>query len=460
MKSKLSLPTIKQVFFILLLFIYIYAPPFDFIPLGINKLIAPLALGYLLFSYKSATLKILKQKHLFIAIFLLAVSIIYAFIIDVSSTYAGDLAFTRKNFFSQTMILVEVLPVTLFLCIYGIRKLKLSFADFLSSLVTVAAIQSFLAISMLLLPNLRLFILSTVLSYDPSQDKIFRADLYAFRSFGLSQDLLFSLSVVQGIGVACVLSLCLYNFSKYKYSLLLIPPLLLSIALNARVGFIGVIVFVSVTILFTILRFKIYLLSKFILFSLVSSLIIYVGINNADLLSDINLEKNINWAFDVFIEGKNFVEGSETDTGNFGTIKRRYLHLPETTSARIFGEGRYLFDSIKSSVLSDVGYIRKIYFGGYIYSFLTYAAFIYLFIGSQKKQQQDAFKPFFYSILLTALLANLKGDIFLPIPGYRIIFLIFMFAISERRLSQPKQIFQINRRFIPWYPHETQNLKP
>lgn len=458
MKSKLSLPTTKKIFFLMLLFVYIYAPPFNFIPLGINKLIAPLAVVGLLFFHKSAIWKVLQQKHLFIAIFLITVSIIYSFIIDTSTTYAGDLAFTRKNTFSQTMILLEVLPITLFLCIYGIRKLKLTLADFLSSLVTVAAVQSFLAIIMLLLPNFRTFVLTTILRYDPSEDKLFRPDLYAFRSFGLSQDLLFSLSVVQGIAVGCVLSLCLYNFSKYKYSLLLIPPLLLSIALNARIGFIGVIAFVVVTLIFAILKFRIYLLFKFILFALISSLIIYISLNNLDLVFDTDIEKNIDWAYNAFVEGKNFVEGSKTDTGNFGTITRRYWHLPDTTSARMFGEGRYLFDSIKSSILSDIGYVRKIYFGGYIYSCLTYSAFIYLFIGSQKKQKQDAFKPLLYSLLLTALLAHLKGDLFLPIPGYRVIFVIFLFAISERRLAKPTMP-QFNNRFIPWYPHETRNFK-
>ncbi|MEM8673133.1 MAG: hypothetical protein AAGF83_04585 [Cyanobacteria bacterium P01_G01_bin.67] len=458
MKLKLSFPKINQLLFLLLLFIYIYAPPFNFIPLGINKLIAPFTVVGLLFFYKSAIWKILQQKHLFIALFLIAISIIYAFIIDTSTIYASDLAFTRKHTFSQTMILLEVLPITLFLCVFAIRKLRFTFADFLSSLVTVAAVQSLMAIIMLLLPNFRTIILTTVLNYNPSKDKLFRPDLYAFRSFGLSQDLLFSLSIVQGIAIGCALSLCLYNFSKYKYSLLLIPPLLLSIALNARIGLLGIIIFVAVTLIFSILKFKFYLLSKFILFTLVSSLIIYFSVSNLDLIFDTGLEKNIEWASNVFLEGKNFVEGDDTNTGNFGTITRRYWHLPDNTSARVFGEGRYLFDSIKSSILSDVGYVRKIYFGGYIYSLLTYSALIYLFIGSQHKQKQDTFKPLLYSLLLTVLLSHLKGDLFLPIPGYRISFLIFLFAISERRLAKPTTP-QLNSRFIPWYTQTSRNLK-
>lgn len=370
---------------------------------------------------------------------------------DISSIYQTDLAFTQKNTFSQAMVLIEILPITLFLCVFGIRKLKLSFVDLLSSLVTVAAIQSFLAIIMLLLPDLRMFILTTILNYDPSKDKIFRPDLYVFRSFGVSQDILFSLSIVQGIAVVCILSLCLYNFAKYKYSLLLIPPLLLSIALNARIGMIVMVLFAVITLVFNLIRLRIYLVSKFILFSAISSLFIYLCIGNLGFFLEFDIEQNIGWASDVFVQGKNFAQGESTNTGNFGKIQRKHLHLPESETARIFGEGRYVYQNTKGPVVSDSGYVRRIYFGGYIYSFLAYSALIYIFIGSQGKRQQDAFKPLFYSLILTALISQIKGDIFLPIPGFRIIFLIFMYAISERRLSKPT-IPQINRRFIPWYP--------
>ncbi len=459
MKLKLSLPKFNQILFLLLLFIFIYAPPFDFIPLGINKLIAPLALVGLLFFFKSATVKILRQKHLFIGICLLIVSIIYAFIMDISTIYPTNFAFTQKNTFSQAMILIEVLPITLFLCVFGIRKLKLSFPNLLSNLVIVATIQSLMAIVMLLLPDLRMFVLTTILNYDLATDKIFRPDLYVFRSFGFSQDILFSLSVVQGIAVGCILSLCLFNFRKYKYSLVLILPLLLSIALNARIGFFAIIMFLVSLLVFNLFKLRIYFLSKFILFAAISSLFIYLVVINLGFFLEFDIEQNINWASEIFVQGKNFAQGETSNTGNFGKIQRKHLHLPESSSGRIFGEGRYVFNNAKQSVVSDAGYVRRIYFGGYIYSLLAYSALIYIFIGSQGKRQQDAFKPLFYSLILTALMSQIKGDIFLPIPGFRMILLIFLFAISERRLSQPVNS-RINSRFIPWYPHETQNFRP
>ncbi|MEL6494921.1 MAG: hypothetical protein AAFQ41_07335, partial [Cyanobacteria bacterium J06623_7] len=254
MNLKIPIPSSRKLFLILLIFIYIYAPPLSFVPLGINKLIAPLAVVALLFQYKSKVQKVLLQKDLFIAICLLAFSVPYALSIDISTIYAGDLAFTRRHTFSQSMILVELLPISLFICIYGIRRLKLTLAEFISSLVVVGAIQSFLAIIMFGMPGLRMFILTTIQGYDPAQDKIFRPDLYTFRSFGVSQDMLFSLSIVQGIIVACVISLCLYNFKKYKYYLLLLPPLLISILLNARIGLAGIIVFITVMFVLSLLR--------------------------------------------------------------------------------------------------------------------------------------------------------------------------------------------------------------
>ena len=453
MKSKLPLPPIKEFFFLLLLFIYIYAPPLSFVPLGINKLVAPLAIVALLFGYKSITTKVLLQKHLFIAICLLCASIIYALAIDTSSIYADGLAFTRKQSFSQLMTLVEVLPITLFISIYGIRKLKLTLVDFLYRVVIAGVIQSFLAITMLALPGWRMFVFTTIQGYDLGGDKIFRPDLYAFRSFGFSQDLLFSLSTVQGTILACVVSLCLYNFAKYKYSLIFVPPLLISILLNARIGLSAIIVFLSVTLLFSLLRLRIYSLSKLALFFLISCLVIFMAVESADLLFDINLEKNIEWALSVFSDGQNFLAGSSTDTGHFGTLTEKHWHLPDSSAARTFGEGRYLLaESINGADVSDIGYVRKIYFGGYIYSFLVYGAFIYLFMGSLK-QLPNTFKPLFYAVLITTLVAHIKGDAFMPTPGYRITSLILLFAICERRLKQPiaSRVKRMNNMFTSQY---------
>ena len=453
MKFKLPLPSSKKIFFLLLLFFYIYAPPISFIPLGINKLIAPLAIVALLFKYKSTTQKILLQKHLFIAIGLLCASIIYALAMDTSSIYSGNLAFTRKQTFSQFMTLVEVLPITLFLSVYAIRKLKLTLADFLSSLITVGVIQSCLAIIMLILPSLRMFVFTTIQGYNPSKSKIFRPDLYAFRSFGFSQDMLFSLSTVQGIILACAISLCLYNFAKYKYTLFFVPPLLISMLLNARIGLSALVVFFSLTLLFSLFKLRIYLLSRLALFSLVALLIISLAVNGADLLFDLNLGKNVEWALSVFSDGQNFLAGSTTDTGHFGTLTEKHWHFPDDSAARAFGEGRYLLaESINGADVSDIGYVRKIYFGGYIYSALVYGAFIYLFVGSLK-QLPSKFQPLFYAILFTAFVANIKGDAFLPTPGYRISSLILLFAICDRRLKQPisSGVKRVNNMFTSQY---------
>ena len=448
MNSKITIPSARKIIFLLVLFIYIYAPPFSFVPLGINKLIAPLIIVWLLFNYKSLTNRILLQKHLFIGICLLIASIAYSFIIDSSTIYAGGLAFTRKYTFSQTMILIEVLPITLFLSIYAIRKLKFTLVDFINSLVIVAGIQSLLAIIMLVLPGVRMFILSTILNYDPNEDKIFREDLFGFRGFGFSQDLLFSLSIVQGIALACVLSLCLYNFAKYKYTLFLIPPLLLSILLNARVGLVPVIVFILVITVMSLFKLRIYLLSRFTIFALVSCLVVYLGVFTVNTLSETKLEQNLEWAFDFFVEGKNFVSGSDGKTGNFGSITGKHWHLSDTSSERTFGEGKYLINMPNSSEYSDLGYVRNVYFGGYIYSLLSYSAMIFLFVGSKKKQLK-AFQPLFYSLLLTLLLVHFKGDAFLPTPGYRIIFLTSVFAIAERRLKS--SVPKANNVWIPQY---------
>jgi hypothetical protein len=458
MKLDIVALNFRKILFLSALFVYVYAPPLKIFPLGPNKFLAPIAIVGLLFFFKKSTLKILQQKHITIAIIFAIASAIYAFAMDNYAIIDSDLPVTQKNTYSQILTIIEVLPIALFLCVYGIRKLKLSFVELLNSLVIIAAIQSLFAVIMLILPDLRMFLLTGLMNYDPKEDKIFRSDLYSFRSFGISQDLLFSLSIVQGIAIVCIFTLCLYSFSKYKYSLILIPPLLLSIALNARIGFVVIILFIVIALLFAVARLKIYLFSKLLISILVSSLTIYFCLANVNILFDVDIEQNLEWASNAFVEGQNFARGEETETGNFGKIKRNFLHLPKTTPAKFFGEGRYVFSNDKSTLRSDVGYVRKIYFGGYIYSLLAYGTLIYLFLGTQNKKYKEIFQPFFYCLLLTALVSQLKGDIFLPIPGYRIILLVFLFAISERRLNKPKFLVP-DRRLIPWYPQENYKVK-
>ena len=389
MKLKLFLPSKHKTIFLVLLFIFVYAPPFNLIPFSPNKILSPIAFFYLFFLFKNKTEKLLTQKHIFIATFLIFVSILYAFLIDTSSILSNDLSFKEKYTYHQALNLIEIVPISLFLCVYAIIKLKLSFTQLLSSLITIASMQSFFALIMLLSPSLRRFILTTILKYDPSKDKIFRSDLYDFRSFGISQDYLFSFSIVQGIAIICILSLCIYNFSKYKYYLFLTPIILLSIPLNARIGFVPIIIFTVIILIFFLSRLKIYLLSKIFLFSIVSIFTIYLSLNSFNLFLNLDINKNLKWTSDVLVQGQNFIKGSETETGNFGIIRRKFLHLPQTESARIFGEGRYVFGNRKSKISSDVGYVRRIYFGGYLFSFLTYSTLIFLFIGSQKKKTRE-----------------------------------------------------------------------
>ncbi len=437
---------IQNLFFLLILFLYIYSPPLSIISPGILLFVVSL-IGLFVFFWKY-TYKIIRYRWIALTFAFFVVNLLVAFLTDNSINNFSKISFSQTNTYQQILILVEVFPVALFLSFYGIKKLKYSLIKLMSSLVKIAFLQSIVCLLMLLLPSLRYYILTSILRYNP-EDKIFESYLYSVRSFGISDDYLFSLPIFQGIAVVCLLLLWLSKFSKYSYLhlMFILPFLLLSIALNARIGYVAILVFlffntfhvlknsgsiimsqlstlIKKTFTISLLLIALYLLYQLFMFS-------NLGTTITKNYTDI--DKILKWNSEIVEDTQLILEGnSEIDkAGNYSNLLREHVHFPSKFEEILFGKSLYVFSQKYSSKASDIGYIQNIYYGGLIYCFILYIPFILLAYVAFKKHNEKDIKVFLLSIFITIIIAHMKGNIFSSNPGYRGAILIFIFVIIE-----------------------------
>ena len=427
----------KYLFLIACLFVFIYSPPLAYLPLSLIKWLSLFSIAGLLLSFKEATLNVLKYKYVAYAISLLCLAIFYAFFQDY--VIGTDSSLGETNFYKQALVLVEVLPIALFLSFYSRKYLKFSLNDLLYSLIVIGVIQSFLCLIMFLLPGIKLFIFNSILSQDVKTEEILEAGYYGnFRGFGISISYLFSLPIFQGLLIGFIFFLCLINFKKYYYTLISIPLLLLSIILNARIGVVPIIVFIAVAFIVYFKNLRVSAITQVVL--ILGVLIISAYAFFSTTYQTTGLANNVDWIFKSYTQNKAFLEGTG-DEGTLAILLDRHVHFPKDFNGNLFGEGIYLFGENQTlrSLSSDIGYIRNLYFGGYIYSFLIYSSFGFLFWGALRLQKTILTRILMYFLLVVVLTVHLKGNVFWSNPAYRAAYLITVFPVVDRYVSRKEQ---------------------
>ena len=427
----------KYLFLTVCLFVYIYSPPFAYIPISLIKWLSLFSMAALLLYFKNVTLTVLKYKYVAYGITLLCLAIFYAFIQDY--VIGSDSSLGNTNFYKQSLVLVEVFPIALFLNFYSRKYLKYSLNDLLYNLILIGIIQSLFCLIMFLIPGIKLFIFNFILSPSVVSEEILEAGYYGnFRGFGISIGYLFSFPVFQGLLVAFIFFLCLINFKKYYYTLIILPLLFLSIILNARIGLIPIIVFVGVAFIVYFKNLRISAIYQFLLISSVLILSVYAFFSTTS--QSTVLANNVDWILKSYTQNKAFLEGTG-DEGTLAILLDGHIHFPKNFNGNLFGEGLYLFGENRSisSLSSDIGYIRNLYFGGYIYSFLVYSSFIMLFWGALRLQKTVLARILLYFLLAVILVVHLKGDVFWSNPAYRAAYLITLFPVVDRYIYRQEQ---------------------
>lgn len=404
------------------MFFYIYSPPIKGIPFGPIKIVALISYIVLLICYKKEVNNLFTLKITYNTIFIFFGALLLSFFIDLFS--AGMF----RHSYDLLLFLIEVFPISVFLSIFALKTLNMSLDDFYISIIVVGMLQALIVFIMIIYPDLRLYTFETLLRYD-EESKIIAT--LGTRSYGFAGGYLYSFPVFQGIVLMIIL---LFSILKSYLYILSIPFILISIAVNARIGLVAipVIFFVGISLNF----FKIRLISvgKFVIilivFIVLTNLLLGFILNiNVDF---INIKAFYEWNYKTIEDVTNFIQGKGS-TYTIGKLQRM-AHIPSGLSL-LFGEGMYIFSNPASPLSSDIGYVINLYYGGIIYSLLIYSGVLMIFYKALHYNKDWMHAILLVSIVVLLFIVQIKGNIFSANEAFRGSMLICIFTIMKQLLS-------------------------
>ncbi|MET4141619.1 hypothetical protein [Pedobacter sp. UYP1] len=389
----------KYIGFLILLYLYIYDPPFAFSPLlPLEIMTIPAVIYITIYSRWNDLLSNFKNE-----LFVLFAIVLFCFFRELGQP---ENVFLKTNVFLLLQsIVVPYYVITLYSHLKGRYNL-------IKETVLLGVIAAFFTIILIVSPGLDDIVRYTLLRTNEFSEFI------TFRSFGLSEGLTFAYGTAQGLIFALIIYYSKYN-PRYLWFL---PFILISILFNARIGFVPVIFSL---VYFVIIKFNV----RFIMIFLGVGFLLYFLVFQTDLFSE--YAKTLEWAFDFFTQSSDFLTGnkSSSDGNTFNTLFGEMAVLPRDLGSWIIGTGENIF--ISKSANSDIGYLIQLNYGG-----LTYLFILFSFIGVMIWRLKFLIKEYFWLILLflfTIVLTNVKGIVIAVIPSFRLIMLIYCYLIIEYR---------------------------
>lgn len=374
----------------LLTYLYVFNPPFQQLPISPSKVLYLILLPIFFLKYKRVFFsEYMPEVKIFLAI------IIYSFLVKLSTS--SDTIYAQTNIF----LLIESLfnAFTLACLLFWVFEDKVERVFFWCSVIA-----SLISVYLIVNPGLNDFVRNSLLV--PERD--LEAGFFSFRSFGISESLLFTYPVSLGIA-SCI---CLENAKEKPLCYLFLPFLLIAIMFNARIGFVPVLVY---------LGYRIVLVRDI---SLVFRFAALLGIGILLLKASGILEEyeaTVTWLMDGFTEVINLLTGKEGDKKGNVDVLSTMIIFPKTILGLVFGTGKdvYLLSSVGHS---DIGYILQVYYGGIIYLVLL-LSFIFS-ISRRLKRSNTQHRWFNYVFIWTVLLCNVKGYFITTNSGMRTLMLL------------------------------------
>ncbi len=385
-----SSSTFRFILFVLL-FLFVYGPPFRSLPINISALLSLLAYSHLLYMGKLGEVFYVFRREMLLLFFLC----LYSVFVSVFSGEAVN--------YSIFIILFLNIPVCCWLFYCFMRASSSlgvdSYFYFVKMLAVIAAASAILSLIMWVNQDFGNYVKFGIMKYD--------ADLMKYqmhRGFGLSDELLFSYSLVQG----CILLIVVGCFGLSVSTLVLSALVFLSISVNARIGYV---LFLGLLFLPGVWSLKNWLLV--ICVALFFMVILFFAGNIAIL----------DFVYDQFEYFYNDVTG-RTGNSTLSVLFGKMFFLPDTVLGLLFGTGENVF--YREAGSSDVGYVILLHFGGVLYLVGVLAFFALCFV--RGKRVGGDFVSLI-AILLMALMANFKGLFFAPKPGLHLFLVVYVFYI-------------------------------
>lgn len=376
---------------VLLTYLYVFNPPFQQLPISPSKILYLILLPIFFLKYKRLFFRgYMPEFTKFLAI------IFYSFLVKILAS--SDSIYAQTNIF----LLMESLfnAFTLACLLFWVFEDNVERVFFWCSIIA-----AFISVYLIVNPGLNEFVRNSLLM----QGRELSEDLLSFRSFGISESLLFAYPVSLGVA-SC---LCLEYAKEKPLYYLLLPFLLIAIMFNARLGFVPVFVY---------LAYRVFVAREFSFIFRILALIL-IGIF---LLSSTGFfeeyETTITWVVDGFTEITNMLSGKESDKVGNIDIMGTMIIIPETLMGVIFGMGRDVYVESGSVGNSDIGYILQLNYGGIVYILLL-LVFVLAMYG--KLRRYNTRQRWFNIVFIgTILLCNVKGYFITTNSGMRTLMLL------------------------------------
>lgn len=418
----------KEMCFLLLLFVYIYNPPFKGLPVYPGFFIS-LVSFFILIAYllvNKRTIYTVKNVSPFILILFL---IIYSyFIVFLHGT--GE-TFIAKGYF--LFIIAYLLGPNLILIVLKKRN-QLNLVDVVNYIIWLAVIQSVIMLCMLVLPSFK----NLIFNIQSTDRQLIHLESGGFRMLGLAYGVVWDLGIVQSLSSIFIVWLIPKTKNAKKIWFLSLAYLLIfiSILMSGRTGFIGILL--SILLLFynllsggTLMKYR-----KFISRILIT-LIIILNLVYASLSPDVReliTEKVLPWAFEMFINSQ---EGHGAETQSTNQLKDMYFDI--STSTFLMGDGYYRDpnDSAAYYMGTDAGYMRQILFYGIFGSLFLYSFYFFIFknmLLKSLKMYDNSTAVMIFLIAFYFFFAHIKGDVFMggDMP-LRILFLLYFVVLNTTK---------------------------
>ena len=379
-----------SLFTILLLYCFVFNPPFRFLSVGLTKFMYILSFPFFI----SPSINKKYCSRFSSVTLLLVLFVLYSFFVHL--LFSSEASFVLKNIF---------LVFESFFTAYVIAHYLVSYYQDRADLMILwtSIIACVITIILIIKPDLNASAREMFVMLDDERLQ----NIAIFRGFGIADDLLFTYPIALSIG----LCICLQYVRKNVLYLGLVFLFLVGIFFNARIGMVPI----SIYLMYVV--FKERKISFLLILSITIIVLIFI-LFNSNILDE--HEVTIRWLKEGFMEVSSLLSGEEQTTGTFGNLSRMII-IPDTFLGFMLGTGKDIYLANDSS---DIGYILQLNYGGIIYVlfFFFVVLKLYKIIRKNNLPQNRWFNIVFIG---TFLICNIKGNFFATHSGVRMLMLLF-----------------------------------
>lgn len=405
---------------VVILFMMIYNPPIGRIKSLL--VLAPFSVIYIIFNYRYI---LMNFKSVITGYFVWTLLLFYILLVAVLNNKPPE------NVRSYIYILVSVIPTSMMITSI-IKKRGNDLFYYIDTILYAGLIQCFLSFAAFFSGSIKNFFVNLMIN-----GRVFAEDTYgeymaSLRLFGFSTGLTFGMPVVQGFLAVLALYFAINRKHSLKYYLMVVL-FAFSGVINAR-STIVVLGLGSAIALLTFQQNDIGIVMNRILKILGVAILALILISFGLSI----LKKTSYNTFVWFEEGieqiKMFFYG-DTSSGYFSYIAdSERWKLPSGLNL-LFGMNRRVLGAEDFSVMSDIGYVNDIYFGGLFYAVILYTMMVKYIIQLRRSREYNGFGKFLSIVFFCLfIILNFKVYVF-DLNNFFVLFVMIAVYISRKNKS-------------------------